>query len=711
MSGNSPSSNSMKKSGSRNKLNQMNNGFKRSNSNNRNSPNSMMRGNNANLLYQQPMTMNGLPNAQKLNMNWKVPINSLGMMLYPHPAQAISPVNSFNDLAAAAVAVAAAATAPNVQQRYKLPNSQTSVPEVAGPDARTELAPHINESESRALILFHSPQIPKNTVRQACQKFGVLYYIRPEFHRKGVTLLSYFDLRVAVKAQATLSHELGDKEASAHFSVMLHAINSNTEESRLIIKNLPDTTNAKEEVESKVDDICARYGQLRSIQRVYDTEPTVFQDADGIVEKGTSTVSVEYFNIQDARLAASEISASSTQLWTEGVTVEFAPLEQSKQQLCRQLLASLSRWRTELARVNNANNLQAATNMMHVSNMNNMAIAGINMNPMTMPGMIFPGMQGLNAVDPTNGLGYNMYNQQMQQMRYMNYEQMSDNSYANGNNLQQSTNGQQNYFGNQQGQQQQSNGGYDKNNNSNNNTNSSNNNNNSSNNKNNMNGNQRQNFAMRQGHNMNVMQNQHSSNGYSNKPAHHYQTNTAPQQRRHRPAEEGSDYNLNVDRINNKQDVRTTVMVRNIPNKYTQQMLLHEVNMNHEGTYDFFYLPIDFKNRCNVGYAFINFVKPECIVRFVEEFQGHRWKNFNSGKICEVTYARIQGQSAMVARFQNSSLLEKDDEYRPLLFYSGKREPFPEPRGQRSNSVTEYGQQDNTSMNESKGNPSSEVNT
>ena len=107
-------------------------------------------------------------------------------------------------------------------------------------------------------------------------------------------------------------------------------------------------------------------------------------------------------------------------------------------------------------------------------------------------------------------------------------------------------------------------------------------------------------------------------------------------------------------------------------------MLLDEVNVNHVGTYDFFYLPIDFKNRCNVGYAFINFVEPDLIIEFSKEFQGHRWNNFNSGKVCDITYARIQGQAAMVARFQNSSLLDKDDAYKPLLFKGGEKVPFPD---------------------------------
>jgi hypothetical protein len=52
---------------------------------------------------------------------------------------------------------------------------------------------------------------------------------------------------------------------------------------------------------------------------------------------------------------------------------------------------------------------------------------------------------------------------------------------------------------------------------------------------------------------------------------------------------------------------RTTLMIRNIPNKYTQKVLMQTIDeASFYGRYDFFYLPIDFKNRCNVGYAFIN---------------------------------------------------------------------------------------------------------
>ncbi|CAG8536674.1 6570_t:CDS:10 [Ambispora gerdemannii] len=68
----------------------------------------------------------------------------------------------------------------------------------------------------------------------------------------------------------------------------------------------------------------------------------------------------------------------------------------------------------------------------------------------------------------------------------------------------------------------------------------------------------------------------------------------------------------------NREDGRTTFMIRNIPNKYTQRMLLETLDATHKGQYDFIYLRIDFKNRCNVGYAFINFVDTNAVLSFIE---------------------------------------------------------------------------------------------
>lgn len=34
-------------------------------------------------------------------------------------------------------------------------------------------------------------------------------------------------------------------------------------------------------------------------------------------------------------------------------------------------------------------------------------------------------------------------------------------------------------------------------------------------------------------------------------------------------------------------------MVKNIPNKYTQEILVEEFTVNYENKFDFFYLPID----------------------------------------------------------------------------------------------------------------------
>jgi RNA recognition motif-containing protein len=123
----------------------------------------------------------------------------------------------------------------------------------------------------------------------------------------------------------------------------------------------------------------------------------------------------------------------------------------------------------------------------------------------------------------------------------------------------------------------------------------------------------------------------------------------------------------------------TTVMLRNIPNKYTAEMLLDQFehsNFNRRDI-DFFYLPIDFRNKCNVGYAFINFHYHNRAVEFMNYFEGHRLPATNSNKVCTVCWARVQGRENNITHYRDSPILP---EYRPWLFQAdGKRESFPEP--------------------------------
>jgi len=123
--------------------------------------------------------------------------------------------------------------------------------------------------------------------------------------------------------------------------------------------------------------------------------------------------------------------------------------------------------------------------------------------------------------------------------------------------------------------------------------------------------------------------------------------------------DDDNNFEIDINKVENS--LRTTVMVKNIPNKYDLTLILQTIDKNYKGKYDFFYLPIDFRNKCNVGYAFINFIDPKNIKSFYSEFHGKKWEKFNSEKICEIKYARIQGLEALIDHFQYSSVMNQQD--------------------------------------------------
>lgn len=113
----------------------------------------------------------------------------------------------------------------------------------------------------------------------------------------------------------------------------------------------------------------------------------------------------------------------------------------------------------------------------------------------------------------------------------------------------------------------------------------------------------------------------------------------------------------------------TTVMMRNLPNKYTQGMLLEEVDAaGFANSYDFFYLPIDCETRANRGYAFINFRDSSYAWNFKEHFENHQMSYFNSDKCVTIVPATLQGFTANYTHYSKSRAYKSAPEMRPLFF-------------------------------------------
>lgn len=127
---------------------------------------------------------------------------------------------------------------------------------------------------------------------------------------------------------------------------------------------------------------------------------------------------------------------------------------------------------------------------------------------------------------------------------------------------------------------------------------------------------------------------------------------------------------------------KTTVMLRNLPNNYTRSMVLNLLNQEgFKGKFDFLYLPIDFRSKAGLGYAFVNLVEPSFVPSFWKAFDGYTKWVLPSSKVCQVSWSGPhQGQKAHVDRYRSSPIMHGSvpDEYKPIVLQHGERIPFPE---------------------------------
>lgn len=149
-------------------------------------------------------------------------------------------------------------------------------------------------------------------------------------------------------------------------------------------------------------------------------------------------------------------------------------------------------------------------------------------------------------------------------------------------------------------------------------------------------------------------------------------------------SEESTDYfDFGWNKNNSSDDIHsaaTTLMLRNIPNKYTRDMLLEDIERRGLiEDIDFFYMPIDLRCKRNVGYCFVNLINQDGVARFRAAFEGTKLGQSNSDKTCQVGIGKVQGLEANIDAYRNTIVMTLQAKFRPLLFVNGKACPFPPP--------------------------------
>ncbi|XP_073120948.1 protein MEI2-like 7 [Henckelia pumila] len=133
----------------------------------------------------------------------------------------------------------------------------------------------------------------------------------------------------------------------------------------------------------------------------------------------------------------------------------------------------------------------------------------------------------------------------------------------------------------------------------------------------------------------------------------------------------------------------TTVMIKNIPNRLRRDDILEFLDgycRAYSLEYDFLYLPMDFRKKGNLGYAFVNFTTGVAANKFKKILQNFKWETFRSDdgsfiskKICEITWARIQGKEVYTRRFKNSEFACEELDFLPVVLDPPRNGSDPNP--------------------------------
>jgi hypothetical protein len=125
----------------------------------------------------------------------------------------------------------------------------------------------------------------------------------------------------------------------------------------------------------------------------------------------------------------------------------------------------------------------------------------------------------------------------------------------------------------------------------------------------------------------------------------------------------------------------TTMMIRNIPRRYTPEYLLMDLHdLGFDGTFDFLYIPTDKTTSACVGYAFVNFIDPCWAEQCMHSFKEYQFKRHPRGmsKVARVSVAQVQGLETNLQHFQDAVNASKHKMQFPNVLFSTRSNSKPE---------------------------------
>jgi len=122
----------------------------------------------------------------------------------------------------------------------------------------------------------------------------------------------------------------------------------------------------------------------------------------------------------------------------------------------------------------------------------------------------------------------------------------------------------------------------------------------------------------------------------------------------------------------------TTLVVRNVPARYTKEELLQE--WPPDGAFDFLYLPFNHRQKRAAGYCFVNFTSHEAALTFCNQWHSKLLSaSKRTGKRLSIGAAEVQGLEANLQHLMCcGNQRTKNTKYLPSVFNADREMPFTE---------------------------------